>query len=170
MTVLQSGHITPIQTVPLWALNASISAESLPKLWAVRLTVPAGAQIDSVSLHCNKNTGAAGSLQAALYEHQGNNTLPFAWTNSLDFSSVSNDVATMWFHNSVTARDTDWPVWLVLKFTGVTSVTVPCTKAFASLRTGDSYTHSTLDEFPITLFSTPGLAPDGRYPLVWLQS
>ncbi|MEU7863495.1 hypothetical protein [Nonomuraea sp. NPDC049141] len=164
MIETRSGYYSPVQTVPLWALSSIIPASAAPKMWAVRLTVPAGQSLSTVVMPFIPDSYFNGTAEVVLYETKSAGTYPIVrGENGLSPSHL----AKVGLQYPVAARDESWRVWVAIRFIDLVGVSIPVAESgvYHSQTVADCYS-SISDELPLELFSTGIWTNESRYPLI----
>jgi hypothetical protein len=134
------------------------------------MNIPAGLSATHMMLAVVPKAGAAGFLQAGLYEEAGPEYLPIGTTIPREAYSVIG-----WQHSQfvtpIPARDTAWTAWLVFNHGAVNAgfeVVRPVLRD-DRINAADCYTTDALDALPASY--VPGVSPwqvEHRIPLVGL--
>lgn len=160
------GQMGVAQSVPVWAANSSIDPTSIPKLIAVRLTIPPGIPITKIVIGAlMDSTSPEGLWAATLYD--GTTLLPIATAVRNQFSRASRHERPI--TPSIPASDTARQVWAMLAIT-TTTASLPVVNTLGSQRFSTSlcYSTTTYDRPPARFDDRQGWQEETRIPLVAL--
>ncbi|MEQ4717921.1 hypothetical protein [Nonomuraea sp. B19D2] len=161
------GQMGAAQSVPVWAVNSSIDPASIPKLFAVRLTIPPDTPITKIVIGAlMDSTSPEGLWSATLYD--GLSLLPIATAARNQFTARASKHERP-ITPTIPASDIARHVWAMLAITTTTaSLAVANTVGTQRFLDGLCYSTSTYDRPPARFDDRVGWQMEPRIPLVAL--